>query len=68
MVLDAPLTIPGHRLKEQREGYGIEQQAIAEVLRHHRNTIAAWEKADEVDVRRQRLYLGALRKLVEAQA
>lgn len=65
MVLDAPVTIPGHRLKAQREGYGVEQQAIAERLGHHRNTIAAWEKAAAVDVRRQRLYLAALRELAD---
>lgn len=65
MVLDAPPTIPGEKLKAHREGYGVEQQAIAKVLGHHRNTIAAWEKDPEVDLRRQRLYLGAVRKIVD---
>lgn len=64
MALDAPPTIPGADLRRQREGYGVEQQAIAAKLRHHRNTIRAWEMAPEVDVRRQRLYLAALRACV----
>lgn len=61
----APTTIPGAKLRLQREAYGIEQQALAARLRHHRNTIAAWEQSESVDVRRQRLYLGALRELVD---
>lgn len=64
MVLDAPLTIPGHRLRAQREGYGVTRQALAAKLQHHRNTLLAWEQDPEVDVRRQRLYLAALRELV----
>jgi DNA-binding transcriptional regulator YiaG len=64
MVLEHPVTVPGARLRAQREGYGITRKALAERLRHHRNTIAAWEADPEVDVRRQRLYLAALRELV----
>lgn len=66
MMTDALPTIPGSKLRAQREAYGIEQQAVANLLRHHRNTIAAWEQDDAVDVRRQRLYLAALRKLADA--
>jgi cytoskeletal protein RodZ len=69
MALDAPpVTVPGAVLKQKREEYGIEQQAIAAELRHHRNTIAAWEKDDAVDLRRQRLYLAAVRKIADAAA
>lgn len=63
MALDAPPTVPGSALKQMRDAYGVEQQAVAAELRHHRNTIAAWEKDDAVDLRRQRLYGAAVRKL-----
>ena len=62
----ASATIPGDRLRRQREAYGITQAQVAGLLRHHRNTIAAWEQDAAVDVRRQRLYLAALRKLADA--
>ena len=65
MALDAPVTVHGEQLRRKREGYGVQQKDIALVLGHHRNTIRAWEQASVVDVRRQRLYLGALRQLVE---
>ena len=68
MVLDAPVTIPGAQLRRQREAYGITRQALAAALQHHRNTLMAWEQDPEVDVRRQRLYLAALRKLADAQS
>ena len=68
MVLDAPLTIPGSRLRAQREGYGVSRKDLAAKLRHHRNTIEKWEKSPSVDVRRQRLYLAALRQLVDEAA
>ena len=60
------LTIPGPRLAAQREAYGVTQGAIARRLMHHRNTIARWESDPAVDVRRQRLYLAALRELADA--
>ncbi len=66
MAIDAAPTIPGHRLRAQREAHGIEQRDIARELRHHRNTIAAWEHSPAVDLRRQRLYLAALRRLADA--
>lgn len=66
MALDAPVTVPGSALKRQREGYGVQIKDLADKLRHHRNTITAWENDPEVDVRRQRLYLAALRELVDA--
>ena len=65
MLSDAPVTIHGNRLRAQRKAYGITRQALADRLRHHRNTLMAWENDPEVDVRRQRLYLGALRELVD---
>jgi DNA-binding XRE family transcriptional regulator len=68
MVIEAPVTIPGPKLRAQREGYGITRKALAARLQHHRNTILAWENDPSVDVRRQRLYLAALRELVEEQA
>ena len=52
----------------QREAYGVEQQVLAAKLQHHRNTIAAWEQMPAVDLRRQRLYLAALRACVEDAA
>jgi transcriptional regulator with XRE-family HTH domain len=61
---DTP-AIHGGRLRAQREAHGVEQQELAARLRHHRNTIARWERDPAVDVRRQRLYLGALRQLLE---
>jgi DNA-binding XRE family transcriptional regulator len=64
MVLEAPVTVPGEQLRRKREGYGITRTDLARKLQHHRNTIAAWEADPEVDVRRQRLYLAALRELV----
>lgn len=64
MVIEAPVTIPGSKLRAQRVGYGVELQAVAAKLRHHRNTIRNWENDPAVDVRRQRLYLAALRELV----
>ena len=65
MCMDTPPTIPGTRLAAQREAYGVEQQAVAARLRHHRNTIARWERDPAVDLRRQRLYLAALRELAD---
>lgn len=65
MVIEAPVTVPGPRLRAQREGYGITRKDLAARLGHHRNTLAAWESAPAVDVRRQRLYLAALRELVD---
>lgn len=64
MVIEAPVTIHGSRLRAQREGYGVTRKALAAKLQHHRNTILAWENDPQVDVRRQRLYLAALRELV----
>lgn len=61
-----PVTVHGSKLRQQREGYGVTRKALAEKLQHHRNTVLAWENDPEVDVRRQRLYLAALRELVEA--
>ncbi len=66
MLDDAPLTIPGEKLRAQRRGYGITRAALATKLQHHRNTLMAWEKDPAVDVRRQRIYLAALRELVDA--
>jgi len=63
-----PPTIPGARLRAQRVAYGVEIQALAARLRHSRNTITAWENHPAVDVRRQRLYLAALRELSEEVA
>jgi DNA-binding transcriptional regulator YiaG len=60
-----PQAIPGPRLRAQRQAYGVTAGAIAARLRHHRNTIARWEQDPAVDLRRQRLYLAALRQLVE---
>lgn len=60
-----PKPIPGAKLAHQREAYGVTQQAIADRLMHHRNTIARWEQDPAVDVRRQRLYLAALRELAD---
>lgn len=69
MSLDnPPVTIPGSKLRSQREGYGVRIQDLAAKLRHHRNTIRNWENEAEVDVRRQRLYLAALRQCVEDMA
>lgn len=66
MALDnPPITIHGSKLRAQRKGYGITRKALAAKLQHHRNTILAWENDPEVDVRRQRLYLAALRELVD---
>lgn len=67
MLTDTPLTVPGAKLRAQREAYGVTRQAIADRLLHHRNTLLAWEKDPAVDVRRQRLYLAALRELADAQ-
>lgn len=65
MSLDQPpITVHGSKLKAQREGYGVQIKDLASRLQHHRNTIANWENDPEVDVRRQRLYLAALRELV----
>jgi hypothetical protein len=38
---------------------------MAARLQHSRNTITAWEKDPAVDVRRHRLYMAALRQIVE---
>jgi hypothetical protein len=40
---------------------------MADRLRHHRNTLMAWEAHPALDVRRQKLYLAALRELADAQ-
>lgn len=63
----AQLTIPGATLRAQREGYGVEIKALAAKLRHHRNTVRNWENDPAVDVRRQTLYLAALRELAREQ-
>lgn len=69
MSLDnPPVTVPGQKLREQRKAYGITRTDLAAKLQHHRNTIEAWEKSPALDVRRQRLYLAALRELVEEAA
>jgi DNA-binding transcriptional regulator YiaG len=64
--IDAPITVPGAALRRQREGYGVTRKDLAARLQHHRNTLLAWENDPAVDVRRQRLYLAALRELVDA--
>jgi DNA-binding transcriptional regulator YiaG len=66
MVIEAPATIPGPRLAEQRRGYGVTRRALAERMGLHRNTVRAWELSPEVDVLRQRRYFAALRELVDA--
>lgn len=67
-MIDEPTTIPGPRLAEQRRGYGVTRQALADRLGLHRNTLRAWETAHELDVLRQRRYVVALRELVEEAA
>lgn len=61
-----PVTIPGAKLKAQRKAYGIAARDLAARLGHDRDTIAAWERHPALDVRRQRIYLAALRELVDA--
>lgn len=61
-----PVTIPGSKLRAQRKAYGITAVAMAAMLQHDRDTIAEWERHPALDVRRQRLYLAALRKLADA--
>lgn len=68
MNTDEPITIPGQKLRAQREAYGITRSALAARLQHHRNTLLSWECDPAVDVRRQRLYLAALRQLVDEVA
>lgn len=58
-------TIPGAKLRLQREAYGVTQAQMAAVLGHTRDTIRAWEARPSVDVRRHRLYLAALRKVAD---
>lgn len=58
-------TIPGAKLRSQREAYGVTQAQMAAVLGHTRDTIRAWESRPSVDVRRHRLYLAALRKVAD---
>lgn len=67
-MLDDPAVIPGPRLAEQRRGYGVSRQALADHMGVHRNTLREWEKAHALDVLRQRRYVTALRELVEATA
>lgn len=67
-MIDEPTTIPGPKLAEQRRGYGVSRQALADRLGLHRNTLRAWETAHAVDVLRQRRYVAALRELVEETA
>lgn len=67
-MIDEPATIPGPRLADQRRGYGVTRQALADRLGLHRNTLRAWETAHAVDVLRQRRYAAALRELVEESA
>lgn len=62
---EATITIPGARLAAQRAAYGVTIESMARRLRHHRNTIARWEGDAAVDLRRQRLYLAALRELAD---
>lgn len=57
------LTVPGSALRKEREGYGVQIKELAAKLQHSRNTITAWEQHPAVDVRRQRLYLAALRSI-----
>lgn len=59
-----PVTIPGPTLAEQRRGYGVTRQALAERLGLHRNTLRAWETAHSVNVLRQRRYMAALQAIV----
>lgn len=63
---DTPRTIPGRKLRKQREAYGVTRKDIAALLGLHRNTLLMWEQAPALDVRRQRLYLAALRELADA--
>ena len=65
MTDPAAITIPGPRLRAQREAHGVTILEMAAELRHHRNTITRWENEPEVDRRRQRLYLAALRKIAD---
>ena len=66
MLTELPLTIPGRKLREQREGYGVTRQDLAAKLGLHRNTLLAWENTPGLDVIRQRKYIAALRELVDA--
>ena len=65
MTDTASVTIPGAKLRAQRKAYGITAVALAARLQHDRDTIAEWERHPALDVRRQRLYLAALRQLVD---
>jgi transcriptional regulator with XRE-family HTH domain len=68
MDIEAPLTIPGSRLRAQREAYGVARTHLADRLGLHRNTLLGWERESALDVIRQRRYLAALRQLVEEQS
>jgi DNA-binding transcriptional regulator YiaG len=63
--METPTTLPGSRLRAQRKAYGVTAVALARELQHNRDTIAEWECHPALDVRRQRLYLAALRKLAD---
>ena len=66
MTATDTVTIPGAKLKAQRKAYGITAIALAAKLQHDRDTIAEWERHPALDLRRQRLYLAALRELADA--
>lgn len=67
-MIDEPTTVPGPRLKEQRQGYGVSRQALADHMHLHRNTLREWEKAHALDVIRTRRYVAALTELIEQAA
>lgn len=67
-MIEEPTTVPGPRLADQRRGYGVSRQALADHMKLHRNTLREWEKAHALDVIRTRRYVAALRELIEKAA
>ena len=65
MDIAEPTLVPGATLKQRRKAYGVSAVALARKLRHDRGTIAEWEDHPGLDVRRQRLYMAALRQCIE---
>lgn len=64
MVIANPAKVPGSDLLTYRDLYGVKRTVLAKRLRKHRNTLAAWEAAPEVDATRAEEYRRAVDAIV----
>lgn len=64
MAIANPALVPGSTLRTYRELHGVERTEVAKRLGKHRNTLAGWEAAVQVDATRAELFRLAVDAIV----